>query len=316
MLKTHLKHILGLLILISTTPLQAQTTNVDFNNNGAVDFPDFLAFVQAFGSTQTAFDLNGNGTVDFPDFLMFTEAFRQSGGTVEPEKEVTANLPGGRMMAFTYIEPGTFIMGSDRGGEFNQDEHPKHEVTLTQGFYMGTYEVTQAQWETVMQTTPWKGQRFITENTQHPAAYISWYDAHDFIHQLNTAANDSLYRLPTEAEWEYACRAGTTTAYFWGNDESQQEAYTHPGSFDQLHASVGSKLPNPWGLYDMSGNAWEWCQDKHGDYPSEPQTDPLDLTLSTVNRVARFGLPSSDRVDSFPGRITHVQGFRLVRIVK
>lgn len=297
------------------TGVEAQTINVDFDSNGKVDFTDFIAFAQAFGTTQSLYDLNGNGRVDFPDFLIFVQGFSNSGGSIEPEKEITIDLPGGGTMAFTYIEPGTFMMGSNTTAQFREDENPMHEVTLTHGFYMGTYEVTQAQWETVTGTTPWKGLDVTVEDPQNPAGYITWFAAHNFIHQLNVAAGDSLYRLPTEAEWEYACRAGTTTEYFWGNDESQLETYAFLGSRESPYIPVGSKQANPWGLYDMTGNISEWCLDKHGVYPAEPQTDPLDQTISTLDRVRRSGYPISRRSGYWPGSVIYFLGFRVVRII-
>ena len=104
---------------------------------------------------------------------------------------------------------------------FRESEKPAHEVTISQGFWLATYETTQAQWEAVMETTPWVGQDRVQGNPNHPAVYISWEDVHGFIHRLNEAVGDSLYRLPPEAAWEYACRAGTTTLWSFGDDESQ-----------------------------------------------------------------------------------------------
>lgn len=298
-------------------PLFAQTNSVDFNANGTVDFPDLLAFAQAFGTTQALFDLNTNGTVDFPDFLIFAQIFSESN---KPEKEITIDLPNNVTMAFTYIQRGTFGFGLEHArrshDHVRQDELPQHEVTFSRSFYMGTYEVTQAQWEAVMGTTPWKGQKFVVESPQHPAVYISWYDAHEFMHKLNVAAGDSLYRLPTEAEWEYAYRAGTTTEYFWGDDWNQRTTYSALLTFEAPAVSVGTVQPNPWGLYDMAGNISEWCQDKYQRYSSEPQTDPLLLPTSTLNRIERLGPEASRRRQLWPGTLTYKTGFRLVRMVK
>ena len=132
--------------------------------------------------------------------------------------ELTVDLPGGATMKFVRIEPGTFMMGSN---EWPQ----QHQVTISKGFYLGKYEITQAQWQDVMGTTPWDGQRNVQNSPNHPAVYISWNDVQAFVHQLNQVAGDSLYRLPTEAEWEYACRAGTTTRWSFGDDESLVEDY-------------------------------------------------------------------------------------------
>ena len=153
---------------------------------------------------------------------------------------------------------------------------------------MGVHEVTQAQYEQVMGVNPseYKG-------ANNPVEMVSWEDAVEFCRRLSELpaekAAGNVYRLPTEAEWEYACRAGTTTKFSFGDDESDFGEYgwyrensgrtTHP---------VGSKLPNAWGLYDMHGNVWEWCQDWYGDYPSGSVTDPSGATSSSF-RVLRGG---------------------------
>jgi len=137
-------------------------------------------------------------------------------------EEIIVDLPGGATMAFVWIEPGTFTMGSPSSepGRWD-DEGPQHEVTISRGFYLGKFEVTQGQWQAVMGTRPWAGESYVRENPNHPAVYISWNDVQAFIQKWNEAAEDSLYRLPTEAEWEYACRAGSVTRWSFGDDESQ-----------------------------------------------------------------------------------------------
>ena len=208
--------------------------------------------------------------------------------------EITVNLPGGATMDFVWIEPGTFLMGSSgTGGE--SDERPQHEVTISRGFFLGKYEITQAQWEAVMGTTPWSGSSYVQSDPNHPASYISWEadwlffwrnGVQEFIQRLNEAAGDSLYRLPTEAEWEYACRAGTTTRWSFGDDESQLRNYAwYKGSV----GNVGGKLPNPWGLYDMHGNVSEWVQDWLGGYSSYSQVDPTGPATGSHGRVMRGG---------------------------
>ncbi|MDQ1316535.1 MAG: Formylglycine-rating enzyme family protein [Candidatus Poribacteria bacterium] len=209
-------------------------------------------------------------------------------------KEMTYTLPGGAKIDMVWINPGTFTMGSpdsESGRESN--EEPLHKVTITQGFWLGKYELTQSQWESVMNTCPWEGQVFVKKDPSHPAVFISWNDIQAFISKLNDAEKTAVYRLPTEAEWEYACRAGTNTPYSFGSDESMLLDYAWYGKntydLDNMYAqTVGQKLPNILGLYDMHGNVWEWVQDYYGLYTGESQIDPKGSD-SGENRVFRGG---------------------------
>ena len=217
------------------------------------------------------------------------------------EVPIVVNLPGGATMEMVWIEPGTFTMGSPdtEEGRDSHDEGPQHEVTITQGFYLGKFELTQGQWESVMGTTPWAGQSYVQEDPNNPAVYILWNDMQAFIDSLNTAEGSDVYRLPSEAEWEYACRAGTETRWSFGDDESQlgQYAWYKDNAYDVGEAyahEVGTKLPNPWGLYDMHGNVWEWCQDWYDPnyYSVSPSVDPTGPSTPTPGietPVARGG---------------------------
>jgi formylglycine-generating enzyme required for sulfatase activity len=191
-------------------------------------------------------------------------------------------------MQFRLIQAGTFKMGSPTSeGERSSDE-TQHEVTLTRPYYLGVYEVTQEQYEKVMGTNPsgFKGPR-------HPVETVSWEDAQEFIAKLNALSAEQSagreYRLPTEAEWEYACRAGEETAYSFGEDPSVLGKY---GWFEDNSGSkthpVGEKQPNPWGLYDMHGNVYEWCEDWYGDYPARTMLDPTGAIMGSL-RVFRGG---------------------------
>ena len=239
---------------------------------------------------------------------------------------MTVRLPGGAAMEFVWIAPGTFLMGSPTSDEMADDEEwPQHEVTITQGFWLGKYEVTQEQWEAVMGTTPWVERDNVQANPNHPAVYISWNDTQAFIEKLNAAMGEELYRLPTEAEWEYACRAGTTTRWSFGDDESQLKEYAwywdNACDVGECYAhAVGLKKPNPWGLYDMHGNVWEWCQDRYESYTSRAQTDPagpvsgFDRThrggyFDATARVTRSALRGSIAPDFIHGGV----GVRLLR---
>lgn len=208
--------------------------------------------------------------------------------------EVTVELSNGAEIEMIWIEPGTFMMGSpDSELGRSSSESPQHRVTISSGFYLGKYEITQWQWEAVMATQPWAGKEYVQEGLGNPAVYISWDDVQAFVHQLNQAAGDSLYRLPTEAEWEYACRAGSTTRWSFGDDELGLWDYAwYMDSASNLGLEyaqpVGTKLPNSWGLFDMHGNVWEWCQDWYGRYPSESQIDPTGPSTGSF-RVIRSG---------------------------
>lgn len=188
-------------------------------------------------------------------------------------------------MKFKLIKSGTFQMGSDSDWESSK---PAHSVTLTKPFEMSIYEVTQKQYETVTGTNPsyFKG-------ANNPVESVSWKDATKFCRILSEMPAEKAagyhYRLPTEAEWEYAYRAGTTTKYWFGDDETQFSNY---GWFienaDRTTHPVGKKEPNPWGLYDMSGNVYEWCQDVYGSYPDKKVIDPQGKQ-SGLDRVLRGG---------------------------
>jgi formylglycine-generating enzyme required for sulfatase activity len=209
--------------------------------------------------------------------------------------QIAVALPGGVVMEMVWIPPGSFMMGSPQEeARMMPAEGPRHEVTISRGFYLGKCELTQAQWEAVMGTRPWVGRSYAKAHPDHPAVYISWDDVQALIQRLNEWEGRNLYRMPTEAEWEYACRAGTSTRWSFGNQTgllgdyawfqdntwSAGEPYAHP---------VGLLLPNPWGLYDMHGNVWEWVQDWLGDYSAEPQIDPQGPPSGRY-RVVRSGI--------------------------
>ena len=198
----------------------------------------------------------------------------------------TITLPGGSTMEMIFCEPGVFTMGSPTSEAGRYDDETQHKVTLTKGFWIGKYEVTQEQWTSVMGYNPseFKGDDFPVEN-------VSWDDCQQFIHQVNAHMNHGA-RLPTEAEWEYACRAGSTGAY-GGSGRLGDMGWYYGNSGETTHA-VGRKNANAWGIYDMHGNVSEWCQDRSGgryyDDVEDPQGPPTDTSLFKGNyRVVRGG---------------------------
>jgi formylglycine-generating enzyme required for sulfatase activity len=224
-------------------------------------------------------------------------------------------------MEFVLIQPGEFDMGSpaNEKGTFD-DERPVHHVTISESFYLSKYEVTQKQWYEVMEDNPshFKGDDLPVEN-------VSWHDVQEFIKRLNKKETTDKYRLPTEAEWEYAARAGTTTRYSFGDDDSKLEEYAwySENSGDKTHP-VGKKGANPWGLYDMHGNVWEWVQDKwHDTYDDAPADGNVWVDGVSVSQVFRGGSwfsPSGScrlarRADGGPSDLDLDLGFRLIQEV-
>lgn len=249
--------------------------------------------------------------------------------TSQPAKTFTNSIG----MKFVLIPAGTFKMGSHvspeevakeygGGAEWSEDEQPLHDVTLSNPFYMLTTEVTQWQWKKVMGNNP---SRFKSCGDDCPVEGVAWEDAQGFVRKLNSMEGTDKYRLPTEAEWEYACRAGSTTEYYFGDSESGLNAYAwyRSNSQDMTHL-VGLKKPNAWGLYDMHGNVSEWCQDRYDQnyYSRSPPRDP-EGPSSGEQRVMRGGsfvshgryVRSASRNKALPGwRFSEgLHGLRVVR---
>ncbi len=214
-------------------------------------------------------------------------------------------------MEFRLIPAGTFTLG---------EGDKAHEVTLTKPFKIGVHEVTQARYEQVMGVNPSK-----LKSANKPVEMVSWEDAVEFCRRLTDLpaekAAGNVYRLPTEAEWEYACRAGTTTAYSFGDDLTQLKNYAwyRENSGGTSHP-VGSKQPNDWGLHDLHGNLWERCQNYAGPHPSSAITDPTGPATGSL-RVIRGGswgrLPAScqsaHRASLAPSIFNQYLGFRVCR---
>lgn len=188
-------------------------------------------------------------------------------------------------MKLVLIHKGTFMMGSPIDEEGRLEDEVQHQVTISQDYYLGVTEVTQGQYEKVMGNNPSNFQCHQSykdqgDSSTHPVEMVSSDDAVEFCKRLSELPEEKkagrFYRLPTEAEWEYACRAGSTSKYSFGDDEGQLGDYAwFSGNSNQKTNPVGQKKPNAWGLYDMHGNVFEWCADWYDDYPKQAVTDPL-----------------------------------------
>ena len=250
---------------------------------------------------------------------------------------------------FVYIPAGSFMMGTKKPDcpkddpftekneyedcmiQVRRSEIPLHKVRISKGFYLGKYEVTQEQWYKVMGNNPsfFKSEKVGGSSRNHPVEEVSWNDVYEFVNKLNAMEGTNRYRLPTEAEWEYAFRAGSTTAFCYGNSLSSAQANfdgkspygTAPkGVYRKKTMPVGSFSPNKWGLYDMHGNVNEWCQDWYSEkyYANSPWEDPRGPS-SGLNLVYRgggwhcnaSGCRSAVRFGGYASEHRNYVGFRL-----
>jgi len=274
-----------------------------------------------------------------------------------PAKQTFTNKWG---MTFVRIPSGSFIMGSPANMKQRDDDEVQHKVTITQDFFMQTTEVNQGQWKEIMDSNPLKTimdsqplktimdskpmkvlidhnpLKAVMENNPSnfkdcgddcPVENVSWDDVQTFLKKINKMGNGLTYRLPTEAEWEYAARANTTTPFAFGNclnaNDANFNAYypladCSKSQFREKTIPVGSLRKNAWGLYDMHGNVWEWCQDRYGEYPTGSVNNPTGPTKG-ADRVIRGGswldnaksCRSADRNRCGPGFGLRHLGFRL-----
>ena len=224
-------------------------------------------------------------------------------------------------MEFVLIPSGSFRMGGDKNREQAEDhETPRHFVQFSKAFFMGKYEVTQAQWSAIMDNNPSE-----FKDNARPVETVSWNDVQAFILKLNTKEETNTYRLPTEAEWEYAARADSESSYAFGSDTNilSQYAWYRNNSGGKTHP-VGQLNPNAWGLYDMHGNVHEWCQDwfDRKYYSKSPSTAPSGPSTGLAKALRGGDWGSEDwycrcasRSLSLPGRRSNRLGFRLIRMV-
>ncbi len=226
-----------------------------------------------------------------PETQSKSVGFRLVLGPEIPSRDLPSemNSIGQRLVT---IPAGKFLMGSERGED---NERPVREVTISRPFQLSATEVTQGQWKAVMGTTPWKGEDRVIEGDDYPATYVSWDDAMEYCRRLSSRPDEKksgrVYRLPTEAEWEYACRGGIAAEYGFGDDKRMLGSF---GWFDRNSEGhpqpVGKKLPNAFGLLDMHGNVFEWCSDWYESdyYGKAPVIDPQGPTSGSL-RVPRGG---------------------------
>ena len=322
--------LLGLVLLVGSSWAQKSPHGADTNGDWVISHEEMLRVVEMWKAG--SYHQDGSGR-----YVPGRES-----GPIEPGETITVPLaglaPGAKPLDMMKIPAGTFTMGSpsDERGRYSWEWSP-HEVTITQGFYLGKYEVTQAQWRAVMGSDPSHssfGQ--YGRGDDYPVYYVSWNDCQAFIEQLNGMGLGT-FRLPTEAEWEYACRAETDTRFSFGDAlECADEGDSYCAIMDEYmwwrgnrtyggeqdgSKEVGRKLPNPWGLHDMHGNLWEWCSDWWQD-PSVrgPQVDPQGPS-SGSSRVVRGGgwyyyarnCRSAYRNNSSPADRSYSIGVRLLR---
>lgn len=353
------KLVIFMVILVFVSDVSGEVLRGDINGDGSVDFADFLILASEFGKTG---EVTGTDTlrvtvydtirVQAPDTVeVIRTIYILADGEVSiadtifqtpSNAQITEILPGGVEMKMIWVDPGEFVMGTteeqrtlmiDNGlwESFFANEMPAHRVGITRGFYLGKYEVTQSQWESVMGTTPWFDRDAIDplpQGADFPAVNISWDDAQAFIQRLNETVGDSLYRLPTEAEWEYACKAGTQTLWFFGDSETNLTKYAwfeDNARDSNKYQEVGKVLPNPWGFYNMLGNVTELVQDgvEADYYSNSPFNDPMGPRISFTKRL-RGGNFLRDANRCRPARRSEVvpyagvfyTGFRVVRIIK
>ena len=253
-----------------------------------------------------------------PASVKFASVPKKKDITEEPTKkessgkEEVIDLGKGIKLEMVLIPAGKFVMGSPLDEKERSKYEVQHEVSLTKPFYIGKYEVTQEQGNAVMGGNP-----SYKKGAKLPVTNVSWNDCNEFIKKLN-AKTDGGYRLPTEAEWEYACRAGTITEYSFGDYVTPKDTnYERSKLYGPV--AVGSYKPNAFGLFDMHGNVWEWCEDWYGDYQAGAETDPKGPAVGDY-RVLRGGSffniskpRSSLRFYHPPSDPSYLNGFRLAR---
>ncbi len=302
---------------------------------GEVGSTNQVQWVNAFGDTNTWVALT-NIVLPGTPFIFYDtispQGVQRFYRAVAQKQDHPTAPPTPDTNKFAWIQSGTFTMGSSvTEQDRKSDEDPQTRVTISKGFWMSRYETTQEEYLGVMGTNP----SYFKGDTERPVEVVSWIDATNYCAKMTVLERAAgrlpagyVYRLPTEAEWEYACRAGTTTATAYGNSLSSAQANFN-GDFPYGGAAkgpnlgrttkVGSYPANAWGLYDMPGNVYEWCSDWYGDYPGGSVTDPRGPATG-ANRVLRgggwyrygFDCRSANRYNHWPDSASSGFGFRPV----
>jgi len=260
---------------------------------------------QKFGSQEDTLIFKGLGD-------QINEALKEKGRIHKIEVDFENSIG----IQFKKIAPGNFVMGSEEW----DDTKPVRKVTISKPFYMGIYPVTQKEWSRIMKKNP---SRFTGDD--RPVECVSWKDCQMFCVKLGNKEGKKKYRLPTEAEWEYCCRADTDTIYSCGDDTSKlmDHAWFYDNAKDDGTHPVGTKLPNPWGLSDMHGNVWEWVREWYGPYSGKDEIDPMGPPKGSA-KVHRGGSWCNDSIlcstvfrrFNNPDRRRHNLGFRIVMVKK
>ena len=233
----------------------------------------------------------------------FSGPWSGNGGEIERlwlASPMSVRLQGDVWLELELIPAGIFMMGSPESEAERSDDETQHQVTISKPYYLGKYPVTQAQWQQVMGNNPshFKGDKL------RPVEKVSWDDAQAFCRKLKEITQ-APFGIPTESQWEYACRAGTNTPFHFGSELNGRQANCHgtrpygtdsEGPYLEKTTMVGKYQANAWGLYDMHGNVWEWCSDWYGDYPTGSVTDPIGPATGSI-RVLRGGSWYRDAVD-------------------
>ncbi len=298
--------------------------------DGKPESPSIRDFIQALQNIiQSAIPQKPSKPLEEPQIL--APQLKSSPPHVKPASDPEPLITNTIGMTFVLIPAGTFLMGSALhpeeivkryGGEaeWYDDEYPQHQVTLSLPFYLQTTPVTQGHWQIMMENNPSHFDKF---GDDCPVERVSWEDAQKFILKLRKMEQNDRYRLPSEAEWEYACRAGNMGEFCFGDNIKELEQFAwYIANSDSMTHPVRRLKPNSWGLYDMHGNVWEWCQDWYGPYINGPVVDPSGSNSGDF-RVLRGGswyyneinLRSAKRYCNYPDIRASSYGFRVARTV-